>query len=487
MRTVRAALGIVLAGVAFAPGAATAGLPTDGAVVARGAARTRPDAAHDWHDAAASEVVPPGTEVQAAGELALGLTLADGVSLTLEPGATIVLRAAGKLASETNQWTRGYRVVLESGEVDVVMPDGPKGANALLVSTSSGTFTDWRGALHLAATEETTAATVYYGTVVVGAARQSFPVHDATALVVRKNGDPDKAHAVPAVPAWDDSEAAASAPFAISPEGAPAKIAFAWSAVPGAIYRVEIATDAAMANVVRHAATADTRFVMPENAAATRYWARVRAIDADAIASPWSAPRALRVAHYKLPDGAFVAGDGVVVLPEGASVSLSDPAGLEVAYESVTSLAHRPGVPLYWAKPTGPLRRPDETPMRVVHLREAALGVETQMVLARRQLRADVDLQPRRLRWPDTPIDARVVAWDPSGRIDPAKEQLTVQAMLDLAPLPVAWQRTASPERAIWTARIPPRPVRGPSVVRVVVTDSLGVEVGRGFLEIEGH
>ena len=164
---------------------------------------------------------------------------------------------------------------------------------------------------------------------------------------------------------------------------------------------------------------------------------------------------------------------------------------------AVRSAADRvPGVPLYWSRITGPIRLPDEAPVRVVHLRDASLGPNatasaTQLVLARRELRADINLTPKNPRPGDT-IEARVMVWDPSGRVDPTAERITLEAMLDLDPVAVAWQRAGGGGggRATggngWTARIQTRRTDRPSVVRVVARDSAGAEIGRGFLEVAG-
>ena len=159
----------------------------------------------------------------------------------------------------------------------------------------------------------------------------------------------------------------------------------------------------------------------------------------------------------------------------------SDTDGVEAAYENVTGTPNRFQVPLYWAKLTGALRIADDATMRIVHLRDSSAGTETRLVLARRQLRADVDLKPKSARWPLDPIDARIVVRDPSGRIDGAVEPVTIDTMLDLTPVTVAWQQHG----ATFVGRISPQPISGPSVVRVVVKDGKGSEIGRGFIEID--
>jgi hypothetical protein len=274
-----------------------------------------------------------------------------------------------------------------------------------------------------------------------------------------------------------------------------APLGIAWTAVQGAAsYRVEVASEPTMTRVVHRATTADAHYTLPDLApapAATppsdpvpmRLYARVRAVGAEGIVGQWSAPRALHVVHYQLPDGAFVARDGALVLPDGASLTLADADGVEVAYESVTSLARRPaGVPLYWSKLAGPLRLSDDAPMRVVHLRDPALGAEAQLVLARSTLRVDVQLSPRRARWPADAVDVRVVVSDPSGRVDVAAVDLKLEAMIGVQPVSVSWQKSG----ATWTTHIASNGRVGPTVVRVVAKGPRGDEIGRGFLEIAG-
>jgi hypothetical protein len=170
-------------------------------------------------------------------------------------------------------------------------------------------------------------------------------------------------------------------------------------------------------------------------------------------------------------------------MPEGTTVTLSDAEGVEVAYENVTGLARGLQVPLYWSHLSGSIRLPDEALMRIVHLRDPVLGGEARLIVARRQLRANVDLLPRNARWPTDPIDAKVNVFDPSGRIDGAGEPVTLEVLVGLTPIQVGWQHIGS----MWTARIPPQPTFGPSVLRIVVRDGHGMEIGRGFLEIDAE
>ncbi len=433
----------------------------------------------------------PAGDVQAPADRTLVLTLPDGVIVTLEPGARGKWLPRGKLPSETNGWAQGYHLLLVDGELDVRMPDGPKGAHAFLVQTRAGTLTDWRGKLHVMVHDDKTTAAIYQGALVVGSNGQGFPVYDGAGILMRKGIDPDKSRGIPAAPAWDADHGAAS--LLVEPTGHKGNVGVSWKPVPGAAsYRVAIAHDAAMSGVVEIATTNDTSYAMVERSAAAGggaggggdagnagnagFWAQVRAVGAEGIVGEWSPPRSLRVVHYTLPDGATVARDGALVMPRGAAVTLSDADGLEMAYGTTPG---RSPVPLYWSRLTGALRLPDDADMRVVHLRDPALGQETSLTLARRALKVDIDLTPRNPS-PGMPIDVRAVAWDPTGRLDPSQEKISLTATLDLDPLPVAWRQSGSS----WTARIAPRTTFRPTVVRVVARDAFGAEIGRGFVEI---
>ncbi len=462
-------------------GAAFAGL--DGAAIVRGAGRLKVDGTREWRDTSTADILTAGITVQAASDQPLEMTLPDGVTVTLDPGSLARWMPGGKLPSESNHWTHGYHLVLEQGELEVRMPPSPKGAHAFLVSTNAGTLTDWRGQLHVRVAHDTTSAAIYEGALVVGSNGQGFPVYDGAAVIMRRGVNPERSKVIPAPPQWD----AKSGGFTLVGGDEAASVDMAWSPVSGASeYRVEVATDPTMVRVVQRTSTHDPHFTANPPAAAgggpARTWVHVRAVSPEGIVGNWSAARPIHSVHYTLPEGSFVARDGAIVLPPGAVVPVSNTEGLQVAYENVTTLSQSFAVPLYWSSLSGPLRLSETSPMRIVHVRDAAMGSETRLVLARRQLRADVDLGPAHARWPADPLDARVEVRDPSGRIDVAREPVTVEAMLNLTPLPVSWQH----EGASWHGHIAPRLIGDSSVVRIVVKDAQGAEIGRGFLELAG-
>ncbi len=452
------------------------------AAATSGTAIAAPPAASSASPAPPPPPPPPSGDVEVPSDHAVTRVLPDGTFVAFEPGTAARWAAAGKIASETAKWAHGFHIEMTDGEIDLTMPPAGTGEHAFLVTSKAGTLTVWRGRLHVAVRGDTTAVSIYEGSLVVGSNKESFRVSDPAALVLHKGGGADKAHLLPGVPRWDTASDPPS--FAVVPQGAAATLGLAWAPVPGSrSYRVQVATDAAMHDVVRSAAVGDPRWTVTEPPQGQQLWAQVRAVGTDGVLGDWSAPQLLRTLHYRMPPGAFVARDGAVVLPEGATLALTDGDGVQVAYENV-----RPGAPatlapiLYWTALSGPLHPADDAPLRVVHLRDAALGAEARVTLAKRAVRARVELTPEQAR-PMDPIDVRVVVWDPTARVDVQTESVTLEAMADLDPVPVAWQRMGN----VWTGRIGPRRDTGrPAVVRVVVRDSLAQEIGRGFIEIRG-
>jgi hypothetical protein len=484
-RLVLVILAVVTYLLASGPSSAAGAPIQDGAAIVRGTGRARATGAKEWSPIATGAVLTPGTAVEASPDEPLEMNLSDGVAITMEPGCSAEWRFPGKLPTERNGWARGYHLYLREGEIHVHVPSEPRGSRAFLVSTKAGTLTAWRGSVHVAVHGETTAAAIYEGALVIGSNGQGFPVYDGAGVLMRKGINPDKSRVIPPSPAWANATGGPPA-FAVIRADEHPRLGFAWSAVSSAAsYRVEIATDSAVLHVVHRATTTATSYTIPDSVEAAgggRFFARVRAVGAEGIVGDWSAPTSVRFMTIKLPPRAFVAKDGTVVLPPGAGVGLGNATGIEVAFENLgRASAPRSNGPLYFMAAPAELKLGD-TPVRVVHLRDPALGSASELVLVRRELRADVDLCPPRARWPQDPIDVRVDVVDPSGRIDPTAEKLTLDATVNLDPASVAWTHTG----ATYVARIPPASTPGPWVVRVSVKDSGGEEIGRGFLEVTG-
>ncbi len=468
-----AALAVPLADVAIAAP------PPDGAVLVRGAGRMRGERAADWSPTVIGSVIAAGTIIDASGAGQLEIKFSDGVEVTMEPGATAVWRGRGRLPTEHNGWYGGFHIEQRAGELDVKIPSQPVAERAFLISSKAGTLTGWRGSVHVLVRDDMTAASIYEGALVVGSNGIGFPVYDATAVLIRKGVAPEKSRGIPSTPAWPtETPAGTTPPLALVKANEKTPLGFAWSKVDRATsYRVEVSTDPVMVNVIQRATTADTSFIVGEVPAGGRYYVRVRAVVADGIVGGWSKPRPLRVIRIAYPQGAFLAKDGAVILAENASIALTDVEGIEVAYENVGG----PKVPLAWSRAPSSLRL-GSSGSRIVHLRDPALGAETLVVLGRRELKAKVDLCPRRARWPEDPVSVKVTVTDPSGRIDPSTEPVTFETTVNLESVPLVWHHIG----ATWWATLAARPAPGPWVVRVTARDANGVEIGEGHLEVDG-
>lgn len=277
-------------------------------------------------------------------------------------------------------------------------------------------------------------------------------------------------------PTWTVSDEIGDprAPLALALASPFASVGGRWLPLEGAAgYRVQIARDPRFASVVQDLDVPghETGFLarpLPPG----QYFARVKAVDHDGLDGGFSPARPLRVIGAELPPGALSADAGrTLVVPEGGSVRFLDAAGLEAAVDRGGFVR------------LDPMLRTSKEERGYVRLRLAGDPLSTSVfTLERRALHAEIEMSPKLARWPDDPIDIRVAIVDPSARIDPATIKPTFKVLVGLDEAPVEWTQSGS----YWTARVPPRPTNGPSVVRIIATDQDGATLGRAFLEVEG-
>jgi hypothetical protein len=257
---------------------------------------------------------------------------------------------------------------------------------------------------------------------------------------------------------------------ALASGGAGAAIGVCFRPVEGAArHRVEIAKDAAFADVV------DAGEVGPEADRWAgkplypgRYYARVLGLDAEGVAGEASRARSVGVVRAEVPSST-VRGARTLVGADGETVALLDAADFEVAVD---------GGP--WAPPPSPLAVKAQP--RSFRIRcKGDPSSETEYAIERRTLRADVKLTPTLPRWPGDAIDVTVTLVDPTGRTDAAAFVPRLSVVLGLEALPVAWTH----EGAAYRARVAAMAGRAPAVLRAIATDANGVELGRGFVEID--
>jgi hypothetical protein len=409
-----------------------------------------------------------------------------GAQITLHPGSTVVLSEAQWFPPENGTKTvRGSRVFLRNGEVSVRMPQDRAKPSAVSVTMGGGqqSVVLWHGAARVIARDGDMTTAIDEGAAYVSSLDQWLRMSSGSAAMLSKSAPPrlfKQRLALPVLTSCGDGDVG----IAFGADKRPVRVC--WSAVPGAgSYRVEVATDEAMSQLVdafdapAGALTAEPRLTHGA------YWVRVLATGADSFPSA-SPPRAIHVLGATLPPGAFVAGDGVLVMSAQSTLTF-DAAGLSFATgggdDLSSALAGALSATLIAAPPDGAIRfKLGSYRARVVRLHDPT-GAEARLSLVASQFRARVKMTPVHARWPKDPIDAVVVLVDPSKRIDVASEQITLEVAVDSRPVPATWTRTADTFRA----RIAPVDGPGPFFVRVVAKDRSGTEIGSDVLDIDGR
>lgn len=199
------------------------------------------------------------------------------------------------------------------------------------------------------------------------------------------------------------------------------------------------------------------------------YVATLVPLDGDQIEGRASRPLDVRVVGVELPEGATKSCEGLVRLGPDQSIRLRYAEGLEAS----TGLSD----PFGAAPAALSLQGRGQ---RLVRLRNPDGTQEAELLLSRRVLRAEVELGPRTATWPSMPLDVRVRLVDQDGTPAPADTRVTPFVTLGLQPVAAHWERVGGELRA----SLEPRPLEGPSVVRVEVLDENGALAGRSFVEL---
>lgn len=199
------------------------------------------------------------------------------------------------------------------------------------------------------------------------------------------------------------------------------------------------------------------------------YEATVRALDAEDLDEVWSKPAPLNFITLELPPGAVFVSESTIQLPEGQKLGLRNVHGLESTLNDSSSFAPAANeARLMTDRPqTVRIRRPGST-------RELAIKLEP------RTFHVDIDIGPKRARWPGDTVNVVVRTLNRDGSPPPTSLKLTPRVLLNTDPIIVSWKQEGSTMRAT----IPPRPTGFPNVLRVEVLDQYGYVLGRNFLEI---
>ncbi|MET0594835.1 MAG: hypothetical protein ABW133_19195, partial [Polyangiaceae bacterium] len=329
------------------------------------------------------------------------------------------------------------------------------------------------GEAHIVVTDDHAGVASWAGGVKVKLGKRAIDLEAGQATSIGGDGSL-VARAVAPSPEWAATAGKLDEPqpLAFALDSRSGALGLAWRPVADVSgYRFEVAADESFARV--HEAVLlkpEQRSFVVQNLPEGDYFGRVIALDRDGVGSKPSSLAPLRVVAVQMPDGGVIDREAsTVVAPKGTSVRLSNHTHLEMAVDG-----HK-------FSPAASELKVDET-KHLVRLRvEGDYGRETRLTVEPRALRADIRLGPATARWPEDAIEMSIDIVDPSGRFDPGSVQPQVEVLLGIEALAVDWTR----EGTRLTARVAPRATSRHEVLRVIVRDQKGVQLGRNFLEIE--
>ena len=440
---------------------------------APGGAQVRKNKFQTWYPAAPGRKLPADSELTCAD----GCTVrtSDGSTLTLDPGALVTVSQLYFIVLDSGPFASlGRRFELRSGGARANVVTDKKRPRTIVIGTPNDGMVAVRpGETHVVVTEDRAGVASWVGGALVKQAKRTLALDPGQATTIAADG-PLVARPVAPSPEWaapvgrlDEPQ-----PLAVALDSRSGALGLTWRPVADVSgYRFEIAGDESFGKVTETITLkADQHAYLVRNLPEGNYYGRVIALDRDGVGSRPSALAPLRVMTVRTPDGSAVDREGTrVVAPQGSNVQFSGHANLEMAVDD-----HK-------FRPAAAELTVDETP-HVVRLRfEGDYGRETRLHVEPRALKADITLGPVWARWPDDAIEMSVAISDPSGRFDPQSVQPKVEVLLGIEPLDVEWKR----EGTRLTARLAPRMTTRPEVLRVIVRDQAGVQLGRAFLEIE--
>jgi hypothetical protein len=413
-----------------------------------------------------SSVVPDGSELSCEETCRVKVD-ADNV-LTLTPGAVVSVASFFYVPLlSRDSLVPAHQVELREGKIEALSPSAR--AMPLVVSALGSSHVALRaGAAQIALKRDHLAVEASDGTVRVGANRKWISLEKGQSSILPAQGGPTPP--VPSIqaPEWT-ADPNCTPGLALERDGAPAVLGSCWKPVGrAASYVVELSRDAGFAKVESVEPTASTSWSkqLPEG----RYFLRARAIDEDGLVSAHSATRKLGTIAVKLPPGSAVDGSArTFTVPQGRSLEIPDPSGLETAMDSGGFLPAQQFIVM------------DGVPNHVVRFRfKDDPGSIGSAVLQRRALSAEVAFSPKLAHWPQDPIDITVTLSDASGVVDPSRVSPKMHVLLGLAEIQVQWSHSGR----VWAARLNPRNV-APTVIRVIAEDEFGTTIGRNFVEVD--
>jgi hypothetical protein len=418
-----------------------------------------------WHKLGAS-AVPEGYELSCEEACRVRVDLDN--SVTMAPGAVISVGGIfhAPLSSLRDRLVATREVTLLEGKVEAASA-GTRGL-PLVVTANGSSHVGLRGAeAQIVLKGDHVAAQVTSGSARAGANRKWVSLEQGQMTILPAQGGPSDPVVGLTAPEWT-SGTGCSAGLALESGDAPAALGGCWKPIARASsYVVELSRDAAFSKV-----ESTDRIAAPawsKSLADGRYFVRVRAVDDDGLVGADSPTRKLGAIVAKAPPGSVVDAPRSFTLPQGRSLEIADPSGLETALDGGSFAPAQKFIVM------------DGAPSHVLHLRfKDDPGSAGSSVLQRRALAADVVFTPKLARWPQDSIDITVTISDASHVVDPAQVSPKMHVLVGVAEIPLDWSHAGR----VWSARLPPR-AGAPTVVRVIAEDEFGTPIGRNFVEVD--
>jgi hypothetical protein len=393
----------------------------------------------------------------------------------LDPGALVTVNQLYFIVLENGPFASlGRRFELRTGGVRANVVVDKKRPRTLVIGTPNDGMVAVRpGEAHIVVTQDRAGVASWAGGARVKQGKRTLELEAGQATTIASDGSLG-VRSVASSPEWaapvgrlDEPQ-----PLAVALDSRSGALGLSWRPVADVSgYRFEIASDESFQKMTEAVILkADQHSYVVQSLPEGAYFGRVIALDRDGVGSRPSTLAPLRVIAVHMPEGGAVDREAsIVVAPQGTSVRLSNNANLEMAVDD-----HK-------FRPAASELTVDETP-HLVRLRvEGDYGRETRLRVQPRALKAVVRIGPAWARWPDDAIEMSIAIEDPSGRFDLDSVQAKVEVLLGIEPVAVDWKR----EGTRMTARLAPRMSTRPEVLRVIVRDQGGVQLGRNFLEIE--
>jgi hypothetical protein len=391
--------------------------------------------------------------------------LGDGVTLRLAPGTRLVQQGWLRVTLANGEAKRAHYLELVKGRVDVEVRKQDNGPVPVVIAAPRKIVGLIRvGQAIIKADKSTIAVAALRGDAMAASAnnwRQLAPGFVRTFTAQDPEGRPR-----PIVAA---AEPSVETRLLVALPGQSVAARATWAAVQGAVsYHVEIARlDGTSSEAFRELDT-DQPETSLDHLPPGNYTLSVRAIDDVGIAGNASVPLSVRVVGIELPEGAYVAGDAVM-LRRHQRVRITHAEGLELSYDRATHFVPAPE--------SAGLNRGRAV---LVRLRERGRTDEARLKLAPSVLTTDVELGPQLARWPGDTVSLRIRVRD-EARIAAGQEaNIHPQVTINGDRVSPRWTRHG----ALWLGTISPPSTPGPWVVRVKVFDDFGELTGRASLEV---